>query len=92
MTSAARGKRTSPVEVTNVSPHGFWILVRDRELFVPFGDFPWFRDASIAQLTAVEMPSPHHLYWPQLDVDLSVESLENPERFPLVSRARLQGC
>jgi hypothetical protein len=27
-----------------------------------------------------------HLYWPDLDVDLAVESIRNPERFPLVSR------
>jgi hypothetical protein len=33
------------------------------------------------------MPSADHLYWPTLDVDLSVESLRHPERYPLVSRA-----
>jgi hypothetical protein len=35
----------------------------------------------------VKRPAPHHLYWPDLDVDLAVESIEHPERFPLVSRA-----
>ena len=87
--SAARGKRTSVVEITNVSMEGFGLRVRDREYFVSFRDFPWFRDASIAQISAVELPSPHHLYWPQLDVDLAVESLEHPEHFPLVSRRSL---
>ena len=88
MTSARHGQSTSAVEVTNVSPHGFWLLVKEREHFVPFKDFPWFRDASIAELLKVELPSPHHLYWPDLDVDLAVESLDHPERYPLVSRAR----
>ena len=88
MTSARHGQSTSAVEVTNVSPHGFWLLVEEREHFVPFKDFPWFRDASIAELTKVELPSPHHLYWPDLDIDLAVESLDHPERYPLVSRAR----
>jgi hypothetical protein len=32
------------------------------------------------------LPSPHHLRWPDLDVDLAVESIRNPEKFPLVSR------
>lgn len=83
--SAARGKRTSVVEITNVSMQGFGLRIRDRGYFVLFRDFPWFRDASIAQISAVELPSPHHLYWPELDVDLAVESLEHPEHFPLVS-------
>ena len=88
MKSAAPGRRTSRVEVLNISSEGFSVLVRGRELFVAFRDFPWFRDATIGQLTMVELPSPHHLYWPELDVDLAVESLEHPERFPLVSSAR----
>ncbi len=33
------------------------------------------------------LPHPGHLYWPQLDVDLAVESVEHPQRYPLVSRA-----
>ena len=88
MTSGQRGKRTSVVEVTNVSPHGFWLLLGDRELFLSFDKFPWFRDAPIAKLVRVELPSPDHLYWPDLDVDLAVESIEHPERFPLVSKTR----
>ena len=51
------------------------------------GEAPWFRDATIAELTHVLLPSPHHLYWPALDVDLAVESLDHPEKYPLVSRA-----
>jgi hypothetical protein len=88
MKSVQRGQDTSAVEVANVSPSGFWLLVEGRERFVPFKDFPWFRDATIAELTHVLLPSPHHLYWPALDVDLAVESLEHPERYPLVSRVR----
>jgi len=86
--SALRGRSISDVEVTNVSQHGFWVLVGNRELFLPFKTFPWFRNAPVAHVLNVELPHPTHLYWPDLDVDLSVESIEYPERFPLVSRAR----
>ncbi len=88
MKSAKLGKRTSPVEVTNVSVHGFWILIENKEHFLPFEQFPWFRDAAIAQLVNVELPSAQHLYWPDLDVDLAVESIDFPERFPLISKVR----
>ena len=88
MTSAALGRNISPAEVTNVSVHGFWLFVGARELFVPFQHFPWFRDASIGEITNVQLPSPHHLYWPDLDIDLAVESIEHPEKYPLVSQAQ----
>jgi Protein of unknown function (DUF2442) len=88
MTSGKLGTRTLGVEVTNVSSHGFWLLIGETERFVPFKDFPWFKDARIRELINVELPSPHHLYWPELDVDLAIESIEHPERFPLVSRGQ----
>ncbi len=88
MTSAAPGRNISPAEVTNVSTHGFWLFVRERELFVAFQHFPWFREASIRAITNVQLPSAHHLYWPDLDIDLAVESIEHPEKYPLVSQAQ----
>jgi hypothetical protein len=81
------GSVTSAVEVTHVSTHGFWLLLGDEELLLPFEKFPWFRSATIEQLSKVEWPSPDHLYWPLLDVDLSVASIRAPEAFPLVSKA-----
>jgi len=62
-------------------------LLGDEELLVRFDDFPWFRQATIDSLTQVEWPSPDHLYWPQLDVDLSIRSIRSPAAFPLLSKA-----
>ena len=84
--SRRRASVSAPVEVTNISPHGFWLLLGDRELFVDFEQFPWFRDASVAKIARVEWPSDDHLYWPDLDIDLAVRSIEHPEEFPLVFR------
>jgi hypothetical protein len=88
MKSAKPGKGTSAVEVTNVSKHGFWLLIAEAEQFVPFDQFPWFREATIGEITNVQLPSSHHLHWPELDVDLALDSIRQPERFPLVSKAR----
>ena len=86
MKSAQRGKPTWAAEVKNISGSGLWILVDEHEVFLPFTKFPWFRNVTVAQLTRVRRPSEHHVYWPDLDIDLAVESLEHPDRFPLVSR------
>ena len=85
MKSDGPGEGTSVVELSNVSPHGMWLLVDDRELYLPFAEFPWFRDASIAELGVIEHPAPDHLRWPDLDVDLSIDSIDHPGRYPLVS-------
>jgi len=88
MKSARLGKRTSAVEVGNVSPHGFWLCVEGQEYFLPFTDFPWFHNASIKQICDVTLPHPGHLYWPALDIDLAVDSIVQPEKYPLVSSVR----
>jgi hypothetical protein len=87
MAFATLGADISQVEVTHVSKHGFWLLLDDEELFLPFTEFPWFKDASIGTLLNVERPRPHHLYWPDLDVDLAVESIRHPEQFPLIAKS-----
>ena len=81
------GTAISAPEVTHVSKHGLWLLREDEELFLPFEKFPWFRQATIEQITHVEAPGPDHLYWPDLDIDLTVESIRHPEAFPLISRS-----
>ncbi len=60
------------------------MLVDDRELFLPFEKFPWFRSAAVEAILEVQRPQPDHLYWPQLDVDLTVDSIEQPERYAML--------
>lgn len=87
MTSAALGTPTLDVEVTNISPHGIWLLLRGQEKLLSYEHFPWFEHATVAQIGRVELLSEGHLYWPALDIDLAVDSIDTPERFPLVSKA-----
>jgi hypothetical protein len=81
-----RDTATSEAEVTNISQHGFWLLLDGRELFAPFEEFPWFKQAPVQAILNVACPNPGHLYWPDLDVDLSVDSIEHPERYPLKAK------
>ena len=78
------GSNISAPELTHVSRHGFWLLMDDEEVLLPFAEFPWFRHATIEQLSTIERPTSEHLYWPLLDVDLSVASVRDPSAFPLV--------
>ena len=80
------GKNISSTEITNISNHGVWLLTGDKELFLSYEDFPWFKDVPVGNILNVEEPSPGHFYWPDLDVDLGIESIENPARFPLKAK------
>ncbi len=85
MNSKPRGKRTSTIEVTDISPHGIWVLVDGEEIFLPYEAFPWFKKGSVEAVLNVEVQSPGHFYWPDLDVDLAIDSMRHPERYPLRS-------
>ena len=78
-------KSNSEVEVSHISQQGIWLLVGDRGMFLSHHNFPWFMDAPVSTVLNVQLLQPHHLYWPDLDIDLAVESVEHPERFPLVA-------
>jgi len=81
------GVPTSEIEVSLATNQGFWLLLGNEELFVPYSEFPWFKKARIEEIVNIQWPSPDHLYWPLLDVDLSVESIRNPGKFPLRSHS-----
>ena len=80
------GTATSAAEVTNISQHGLWILIDGGEFLLPVEEFPWFKQATVEAILGIEQSTPGHLRWPELDVDLSVDSIEHPERYPLHSK------
>ncbi|MBN2232769.1 MAG: DUF2442 domain-containing protein [Deltaproteobacteria bacterium] len=86
MNSLAHGRNISDVEVANISAHGVWLLAHGKELFMSYEDFPWFSEKTLRCILNVEEQSPGHFYWPDLDIDLTEEIIEHPERFPLKSR------
>ena len=87
MKSSALGKSiskgTSRAEVQDVSRFGLWLYVKGREYFLPYEKYPWFKDAKVSAIYNLQFRHGYHLRWPDLDVDLELESLEHPEKFPL---------
>jgi hypothetical protein len=84
MSSSPPGTGTSVCEVTNITLQGFWLLLDEREYFVPFSDYPMFRDATVAQIHAVRRSGPGQIHWPDLDVDIELVALARPEAYPLL--------
>jgi hypothetical protein len=80
------GTSISQIEVTNVDSQGLWLLIEGKEYFLSHENFPWFKESKLADVLNVELYSGGHIYWPSLDVDLSIAILENPDRYPLKSK------
>lgn len=78
------GKNISEVEILNISALGIWIYIKGKEYFLNIEDFPWFYNAKIAQILNVELHHDNHIHWPDLDIDLDIDTLESPEKYPLV--------
>ena len=83
MKLAERGISTSKVEVSHISSQGVWVYVRGKEYFLPYKNFPWFKDARLSEIQNVRLIHRQNLRWEDLDIDLTLESLDHPERYPL---------
>jgi len=79
------GRTTLSAEVTHINSRGLWLLVDDQEHFLAFKLFPWFRAAPIGAVMKVTRPSRTRVRWPELDIDLALDSIGSPGKYPLVS-------
>lgn len=87
MKSLKHGKSTS-VSVENITPSGIWLFAGGKEYFLDYDGYPYFKDQTISSIQNVRLLHEYHLYWPELDVDLEIDNLENPEKYPLKSSRR----
>ena len=86
MSSEPLNISNSEVEVTGISANGVWLLAGEEENLLSYGDFPQFKDVSLREILNAQEPTPDRFYWPDLDVDLGVETIRHPDRFPFRAR------
>ena len=83
--SATLGTSDSTAEVENITAEGLLLVVNGRDYHLPHEQFPWFQHAPVEHVFNVELLNGHHLHWPELDVDLELDGLNEPEKYPLIS-------
>lgn len=84
MKSLSIGKNIS-ASVENITPFGIWLFVKEKEYFLNYEDYPYFKDQTLKAIQHLQLLHDYHLYWPELDVDLEIDNLENPGKYPLKS-------
>jgi hypothetical protein len=73
------------ISIENITPFGIWVYVDEKEYFLSYEDFPYFKEQTLNSIQNVQLLHGYHLYWPNLDIDLEINNLEHPEQYPLKS-------
>lgn len=85
-TNSNNNLQLTSVAVLMINSQGMMLSVQGQDYFVSYNRVPWLRDARVSSVLNVRMSGNRAIEWPELDVDLEIESLKHPERYPLVMK------
>lgn len=74
------------VSVLMINDKGIMLSVKGNDYFISYNRIPWMKNACISDALDVQMSGRNAIEWPKLDVDLEIESLKHPERYPLIMK------
>lgn len=88
-TTLSTNTQSTSVSVLMINSQGVMIHVLGNDYFLSYNRVPWLKDARISDVLNIGMLGRNAIEWPNLDVDLEIESLKHPERYPLVMKRNL---
>jgi len=81
------GGRNTFLKVVSITPTHIVLHINAEEFLVPFTRVPWFHNAKVEDVFDVRMNGDDEIRWDKLDIDLAVDSLKHPEKYPLVMKS-----
>ena len=85
-TDSKSNTSSTSVSVLMINAQGIMLSVQGNDYFLSYNRIPWMQDAPVRSVLNVQMSGSRAIEWPDLDVDLEIESLRYPERYPLVMK------
>lgn len=79
------GKSIS-VAVDKITKEGVWLSIDSHSYLLDFIRYPWFENAQASKVFQAEPIGREGICWDELDIDLSLDSILNPDRYPLKAR------
>lgn len=83
-TTSRNNTNSTSADVLMINDRGLMISVQGQDYFLSYNRVPWMKDATISEVLDVRMSGKNAIEWPKLDVDLEIDSLKHPERYPLL--------
>ncbi|MDR0995667.1 MAG: DUF2442 domain-containing protein [Tannerella sp.] len=80
--------QSTSVSVLMINAQGILISVQGDDFFVSYERMPWLRNARVADILDVHICGRTAIEWKALGLDLEIESLKHPERYPLIMASR----
>ena len=74
------------VSVLMINDKGIMLSVKGNDYFISYNRIPWMRTASICDALDVKMSGRNSIEWPRLDVDLEIDNIKYPKRYPLIKK------
>ena len=83
-TTSKNNSANTSASVLMINAQGIMLSVLGNDYFLSYNRIPWMQDAPIRSVLNVQMSGPEAIELPDLEVDLEIDSLRHPERYPLV--------
>lgn len=77
------------VRVVSINADGIFINAFGRDYFLSYNRLPWFKNAKVSEILNVSSMGTTAISWNSLDVDIEIDSLNHPEKYPLVIKRNL---
>ena len=85
-TSLNNNLQNTSVSVLMINAQGIMLSVQGNDYFISYNWMPWLKDARISDVLNVRISGRSAIEWTSLDIDLEIESLKHPERYPLIMK------
>ena len=86
-TNLKQNSENISVRVRSIMPDGIFISVGENDYYLSYDRLPWFKNATVSDIFDVKMCCGQAgIRWEALDVDLEIDSLKYPERYPLTMK------
>ena len=85
-TTLKSNSQDTSVSVLMINDKGIMLSVKGNDYFISYNRMPWIKNASIMDALNVQMSGRNAIEWPTLNVDLEIDSLKHPERYPLIMK------
>ena len=85
-TTLKSNSQDTSVSVLMINDKGIMLSVKGNDYFISYNRMPWIKNASITDALNVQMSGRNAIEWPTLNIDLEIDSLKHPKRYPLIMK------
>lgn len=91
-TNLSTSSQNTSVSVLMINAQGIMLSVQGNDFFISYNRMPWLKEARVSDVLNVRMSGRSAIEWEALGVDLEIESLKHPERYPLIMKRTPLDC